>query len=128
MRFVQWWRTVGVSSTTGAYEIYDLSGSDDRARTEPAAFAVGVQFLPARLRAAEHRDRHGRQTGAGIPAAQRDHGRGLLNFLHWVTRNGYNDVSPTYADLLPIAHDVPQVVDWLNLRLTANQLSQIRSR
>jgi hypothetical protein len=24
---------------------------------------------------------------------------------------------------LPIAHDVPQVVDWLNLRLTANQMS-----
>jgi hypothetical protein len=32
-------------------------------------------------------------------------------------------VRPTYADLLPIAHDVQQVVAWLNLRLTANQMS-----
>ena len=39
------------------------------------------------------------------------------------TRNGYNDVKPTYTALLPIAHDVPAVIAWLNLRLTANQLS-----
>ena len=45
-----------------------------------AALAVGVQFLPARLRAAEHGHRHGRQAGAGIPAAERDHHRGLHQF------------------------------------------------
>jgi hypothetical protein len=48
---------------------------------------------------------------------------GYLNFLQWVTRGGYNDVKPTYTQLLPIAHDVPAVIAWLNLRLTANQLS-----
>ncbi len=32
-------------------------------------------------------------------------------------------MKPTYAALLPIAHDVPAVIAWLNLRLTANQLS-----
>ena len=40
-----------------------------------------------------------------------------------VTRNGIEDVKPAYTALLPIAHDVPAVIDWLNLRLTANQLS-----
>jgi hypothetical protein len=40
-----------------------------------------------------------------------------------VTRGGYNDFKPTYSALLPIAHDVPAVIAWLNLRLTANQLS-----
>jgi hypothetical protein len=40
-----------------------------------------------------------------------------------VTRSGINDVRPAYSALLPIAHDVPAVIDWLNLRLTANQLS-----
>jgi hypothetical protein len=40
-----------------------------------------------------------------------------------MTRGGYNDVKPTYTSLLAIAHDVPAVVTWLNLRLTANQLS-----
>ena len=32
-------------------------------------------------------------------------------------------MKPTYAALLPVAHDVPAVIAWLNLRLTANQLS-----
>jgi hypothetical protein len=40
-----------------------------------------------------------------------------------VTRGGYNDVKPSYSTLLTIAQDVPAVVAWLNLRLTANQLS-----
>jgi hypothetical protein len=43
-----------------------------------------------------------------------------------VTRSGIRDVKPSYTTLLPIAHDVPAVVDWLNLRLTANQLSSER--
>ena len=40
-----------------------------------------------------------------------------------VTRSGIRDVKPGYTTLLPIAHDIPAVIDWLNLRLTANQLS-----
>ena len=48
---------------------------------------------------------------------------GYINFLQWTTRNGYNDVRPNYTALLTIAHDVPAVILWLNLRLTANQLS-----
>ena len=43
--------------------------------------------------------------------------------MQWVTRGGYNDVKPGYAALLPLAHDVPAVIAWLNLRLAANQLS-----
>ena len=49
---------------------------------------------------------------------------GYPNFLTWIIRNGWNDVRPTYAELLPIAHDAAAVVAHLNLRLTANQLSQ----
>ena len=48
---------------------------------------------------------------------------GYINFMQRVTRNGIGDVKPAYTALLPIAHDVPAVIDWLNLRLTANQLS-----
>ena len=83
VRFVQWARTVGITSDNGDYEIYDLSGTRHRARPEPAALAVGVQLLPPRLRAAEHRHRHGRQAGAGIPVAQRNHHR-RLHQLHAV--------------------------------------------
>jgi hypothetical protein len=48
---------------------------------------------------------------------------GYINFMQGVTRNGFLDVRPTYETLLPIAHDVPAVVAWYNLRLTANQMS-----
>ena len=40
---------------TAHFEIYDLSGSDQALGQSRAAFAVGVQFLPPGLRAAEHR-------------------------------------------------------------------------
>ena len=48
---------------------------------------------------------------------------GYVNFMQRATRNGVKDVRPSYAALLPIAHDVPAVIEWLNLRLTANQVS-----
>jgi hypothetical protein len=48
---------------------------------------------------------------------------GYINLLEWMVRYGYADVVPSYAALLPIAHDVPAVVAWLNLHLCANQLS-----
>jgi hypothetical protein len=48
---------------------------------------------------------------------------GYVNFMQWVTRGGYNDLKPTYAYLLTIAHDAAAVVAWLDLRLSANQLS-----
>jgi hypothetical protein len=48
---------------------------------------------------------------------------GYVNFLQWALRWGYKDVKPTYEPLLAIAHDVPAVVAWLNLRLSANQLA-----
>ena len=40
-----------------------------------------------------------------------------------MTRKGIEDVKPNYTTLLPVAHDVSRVVYWLNLQLTANQLS-----
>ena len=48
---------------------------------------------------------------------------GYLNFLLWATRYPYNDVGPTYTSLLLIAHDGAAVLDYLDLHLTANQLS-----
>jgi hypothetical protein len=49
---------------------------------------------------------------------------GYINFLQWAIRYGYKDLKPTYDPLLPIAHDVPGVVDFLNLHLSGNQLSE----
>ena len=123
VRFVQWWRTVGVSSTSGAYEIYDLSQSDtalgQSALRSPSVFNF---FRPGYVPPNTEIATAGKQAPE-FQLLNETTTAGYINFLQWVTRGGYNDVKPTYADLLPIAHDVPQVVAWLNLRLTSNQMS-----
>ncbi len=123
VRLVQWWRTVGVRSDDGDFEIYDLSQADtalgQSALRSPSVFNFfRPGYVPPNTQIAV--------AGKQAPEFQllnETTTAGYINFLQWVTRGGYNDVKPTYADLLPIAHDVPQVVAWLNLRLTANQMS-----
>jgi len=123
VRFVQWARTAGVSSADGDYEIYDLSGSDSAlgqsALRSPSVFNFyRPGYVPPNTGIAT--------AGKQAPEFQllnETTTAGYINFMQWVTRGGYNDFKPTYAALLPIAHDVPAVIAWLNLRLTANQLS-----
>jgi uncharacterized protein (DUF1800 family) len=123
VRFVQWWRTVGVNSTNGAYEIYDLSGSDtslgQSALRSPSVFNFfRPGYVPPNTAIAT-----ASKQAPEFQLVNETTNAGYMNFLQWVTRGGYNDVKPTYTELLPIAHDVPAVVAWYHLRLTANQLS-----
>jgi hypothetical protein len=123
VRFVQWARTAGTWSENTLYEIYDLSGSDvalgQSALRSPSVFNFfrpgyvppNTEIATAGMQAPEFQLLNETTTA------------GYINFMQWVTRGGYNDVKPTYTALLPIAHDVPAVIAWLNLRLTSNQLS-----
>jgi uncharacterized protein (DUF1800 family) len=123
VRFVQWAQTVGTTSTNGDYQIYDLSGSDtslgQSALRSPSVFNFfRPGYVPPNTAIAS--------AGKQAPEFQlvnETTAAGYINFMQGMTRNGYIDVRPTYAALLPIAHDVPAVLAWLNLRLTANQLS-----
>jgi uncharacterized protein (DUF1800 family) len=124
-RLVQWARTVGITSTSGAYEIYDLSGSDTSLGQSPLRSPSVFNFyrpgyVPPNTAIAA--------AGKQAPEFQllnETTTAGYINFMQGMTRNGYYnfDVNPTYTALLTIAHDVPAVIAWLNLRLTANQLS-----
>jgi uncharacterized protein (DUF1800 family) len=123
VRFVQWARTVGVGSSSGAFEIYDLSGSDNALGQSPLRSpSVFNFFRPGYVPPNTEIATAGKQAPE-FQLLNETTTAGYINFLQWVTRNGYTDVKPTYADLLPIAHDVPAVVSWLHLRLAANQLS-----
>ena len=122
VRFVQWWRTVGVSSSNGAFEIYDLSQSDSALGQSPLRspsvfnfFRPGYVPPNTAIAAANHQAPEFQILNETTTA-------GYINFLQWVTRWGNNDVRPTYSELLPFAHDVPAVVAWYNLRLAANQV------
>jgi hypothetical protein len=124
VRLVQWWRTVGVTSTTGAYEMYDLSTSDtalgQSALRSPSVFNFfRPGYVPPNTAIAT-----ATKQAPEFQLVNETTAAGYMNFLQWVTRGGYNDIKPTYTELLVIAHDVPAVVAWYNLRLTANQMSQ----
>ena len=123
VRFVHWARTAEVSSTNDEYEIGDLSAPDRMLGQSPLrAPSVFNFFRPGYVppntaiatagKVAPEFQLHNETSTAGY-----------VNFMQRATRNGVKDVRPSYAALLPIAHDVPAVIEWLNLRLTANQLS-----
>jgi hypothetical protein len=123
VRFVHWARTAEVTSATGEFEIGDLSEPDTMLGQSPLRSPSVFNFfrpgyVPPNTAIAD--------AGKVAPEFQLHNETstaGYINFMQRVTRNGIRDVRPGYTALLPIAHDVSAVIDWLNLRLTANQLS-----
>jgi uncharacterized protein (DUF1800 family) len=123
VRFVQWARTVGLTSTNGAYEIYDLSGSDQFLGQSPLRSpSVFNFFRPGYVPPNTEIATAGKQAPE-FQLLNETTTAGYVNFMQWVTRVGYSDFKPSYVYLLTIAHDAAAVVAWLNLRFTANQLS-----
>lgn len=123
LRFVHWARTAEVDSEDGAYQIGDLSDSDTMLGQSPLrAPSVFNFFRPGYVppntdiaiagKLAPEFQLHNESSTASY-----------INFMQRVTREGIRDVRPGYKQLLKEAHDVSEVIDWLNLRLTANQLS-----
>lgn len=121
--FVQWGRTAQVDSDSGDFQIDDLSDGDRQLGQSPLRAASVFNFfrpgyVPPNTGIAD--------AGKQAPEFQllnESSAAGYVNFMQRVTRSGVRDVTPRYDALLPIAHDAPGVVDWLNLRLAANQLS-----
>jgi len=123
VRFVQWARTVGSTSTNGDYQLYDLSASDTGLGQSPLRSpSVFNFFRPGYVPPNTAIATAGKQAPE-FQLLNETTTAGYINFLQWITRAGWNDFKPTYSYLLTIAHDVAAVVGWLNLRLSANQLS-----
>jgi uncharacterized protein (DUF1800 family) len=123
VRFVQWARTVGVNSNDNEWEIYDLSGSDNALGQSPLRSPSVFNFFRPGYVPPNTAIATATKQAPEFQLLNETTTAGYLNFMQNVTRNGYIQVRPTYTALLPIAHDVPAVMAWLNLRLTANQLS-----
>jgi uncharacterized protein (DUF1800 family) len=123
MRFVSWARSVGLHSESGAWQMYDLSRSDTGLGQSPLrAGSVFNFYRPGYTPPHTGIARAGRQAPE-FQIHNETSAAGYINFLQWAIRWGYNDVKPTYAALLPFAHDLPALVGWLNLHLAAGQLS-----
>ena len=123
VRLVHWARTAEAASEGGEFEIDDLSATDTMLGQSPLRSPSVFNFfrpgyVPPNTAIAE--------AGKQAPEFQlhnESSTAGYINFMQSTTRNGIEDVKPAYTALRRIAHDVPAVIDWLNLRLTANQLS-----
>ncbi len=123
VRWVQMLRTVGVSSTNGRYEIYDTSAAHEALGQSPVRSpSVFNFFRPGYVPPNTEIATAGKQAPE-FQLLNETTTAGYVNFLQWTSRYPYSDVGPTYTQLLPIAHDGEAVLNWLNLRLTANQLS-----
>ena len=107
LRFVQWARTVGVDSTHR--RVRDLRPVGQRHRRSGRARCVrrrcSTSSGPATCRRTRRSPRPANRRRSSS-CSTRPRVAGYSTSCSGSSRNGYNDVSPTYAELLPIAHDV----------------------
>lgn len=124
VRWAQWSRTFTVTSATGKWEIYDVSNGDwglgQSPLRSPSVFNYfRPGYIPPQTALATAGDVapefqiHNESTTAGY-----------INFLTSVMKDGYTDVKPSYSAVLGIAHNSRELLDWLNLYLSANQVSE----
>jgi len=123
VRLTQIARTFNVSSSNGKWEIYDLSTADwglgQAPLRSPSVFNFfRPGYVPPNTALAQQNllapefQLHNETSTAGY-----------INFISNFIKDGYNDVKPSVAVIEPLVLDTKALVDWLNLHLTANQLS-----
>ena len=122
-RFVQWARTVGVTSQNGEWEIYDLSPSDQAlgqsALRSPSVFNF---FRPGYVPPDTALDADELEAPE-FQIANESSVVGCVNWLQRAVAGSIADLTPDYATLLPLADDAGALLAELNLVLAANQLS-----
>ena len=124
LRLVQWGRTFGAASATGAWKIGDLSNAGTQLGQSPLRSPTVFNFFrpgyvpPATALSA----------GAVAPEFQlvnESSVGGYLNYLQGVISNGISsgDIKATYAAELPLAADATALVAHVQKLLCAGQLS-----
>lgn len=123
IRLAQFARTFDIYSATGKWEIYDLSRADWGLGQSPLRSPSVFNFfrpgyVPPQTAIAAAGDvapefqLHNETTVAGY-----------INFFTSVMRDGYSDVKPDYTAMLAKVADSQGLLDWMNLHLSANQVS-----
>jgi uncharacterized protein (DUF1800 family) len=125
VRAVQWARTFGATNVDGKWVVYSQDSSDYGLAHSPLRSPSVFNFfrpgyVPPKTAIAS----------AGLVAPEfQIHNESstvaYLNYLSdWVgSKFGYGAIVPNYSALLPIAADAAKLVKWVNLYLTADQLS-----
>ncbi len=123
IRLAQWARTFNAGSTTGAWKITDLSlpakALGQSPLRSPSVFNYfRPGYVPPQTAIADANDVapefqiHNETTTAGY-----------INYMTTAIQKGVADVKPDYSGLMPLATDTAGLLTWLNLHLSANQVS-----
>jgi len=123
LRFVQWARTAEVASTSGKFEIYDLTSPNDALSQSALRSPSVFNFFRPGYTPPNTTIGASNKQAPEFQIVNETTVAGYINFMEFITRSGYNDVVPSYASLLSLAQDVPALLSKLNLLLCANQLS-----
>ena len=123
IRLIQACRTIGVKSSTGAWEIWDVSadtsGIGQSPLRAPSVFNFfRPDYVPPVAALAE--------AGLSAPEFQIVNETTIAEYLNFMMRflkYGRNDVVPDYSGLMDLAGDSGKLLSWLNLHLCADQLS-----
>ncbi len=124
VRLTQIARTFNVSSSNGKWEIYDLSNADTGLGQSPLRSPSVFNFfrpgyvppnteIAAKNLLAPEFQLHNETSTAGY-----------INLLSYFIKSGYKDVTLNLSNIEALAADAKALVEWLNLHLTANQLSK----
>ena len=124
VRLTQIARTFNVSSSNGKWEIYDLSNADTGLGQSPLRSPSVFNFfrpgyvppnteIAAKNLLAPEFQLHNETSTAGY-----------INLLSYFIKSGYKDVTLNLSNIEALATDAKALVEWLNLHLTANQLSK----
>jgi len=123
LRLVQWARTFQVGSSTGAWNIGDMSDPGSRLGQSPLRSPTVFNFFSPDYMPPNTALSSQKLVAPELQIIDETSVAGYLNYLQQFIVSGISDAVPNYANELAIGGNVSQLVARLNLLLAANQLS-----
>lgn len=122
IRYIQFARTFNMKSASNKWHMYNMSDSAYSLSQSPLRspsvfnyFRPG--YVPPQTPMAEKN-----LTAPEFQLHNDSSTAGYINFMTGVIANGYDDAKPVYSEILHLAEKPSELVEWLNLHITANQL------
>lgn len=127
LRLVHWARLTRLSSTDGQWRFPDLSGAELLGQAPLRAPSVFNFFRPGHVPPGTEMAARG-LVAPEFQITNESTAIGYVNFMLRVMPFGANGLLPSYEEWLPLADDVPALVDKLNLCLCGGMLSEASVR
>ncbi len=123
VRMVQWARTFNATSTSGSWQIGDLSDGGTRLGQSPLRSGSVFNFFRPGYVPPNTALASAALVGPEFQITNESTVAGYINFMTGTVRSGIADVLPSYSTELTLVNDTTALTDRLNLLLCAGQLS-----